>query len=1385
MLRAENAHLKRLIAEQQTEGEGRGGGAAGGGAKCFAELAHLRRERDELQRQLATLRADYEDLQREYANLQRDRRMEVEALHSKTRTVEAQIEFLGQQHQQELDEKESRIQELEMKLVDLEQEVELAQSPLAAPYSQARSLDMDEMKDRVADLEKRLQVAKADNQRRAEETDRLREELQDIKARGTDEGTVASIKAERDYLRAQVEECEAKAKNYQLKAEGLEDQVERLCDETHKKMELVNRLEAEISDLRLQLEMAKTGDSRRGGGLAGGSGDTLGDETADVAELQRLLKEKEKSVWDLSDRLLQISTEKDQLEQAPTTASSQPLTPSSSSSKKKVSKTALTEDNIQLQQQVNQLQTQLAQIKKKDAEIAALEVSKEYQVQALSVARNVILPVTHRKPSGTKGKSASSCDSTEASSSSSTEEEEGDLQVALALKTAALRALSVKNAHLNDVLQRLRIATSAQQAEKELEDLSRKLEETRKELRESQEDVRTLKTDKSKLQARISRLETELDLAQRTLTSTREALQEAQTRNVSTADRYKAQSEKYSTMLSDAMREVDRLQEEVAKERTARLDASNRYREQIRALRASKARRLDVEDEDPLKPVYFPPHARAPRHRNLSLQEETLPKETEDSSGSSARSRAGRISEEGDTMMNASAKQEDRQPLPSLEKTHAEDEEKNTEDGENEKKKKLSGIGEGGGEREDDDQSSSHAGHLSKPSDGSEDGKSCALLVPSKIEEKDWVEISEGSKFSGSMVWNSPPSELYVDRNTTYILPSYDIQEGVIVKTSDGCTLYSSPAYYYSSSEGVSYSSWGGPIRYYPYDAIESYPIVQTGEICRGGGGEDGFSLGVTGGVHQHRRPVKEGQGVVGCEVCEYYSPSCMNENEEPKKKHHVKEGGEEEEDEKTAKYYSILGEDGIVRCVKSEERRKKQPPMKSLEPTVEEKHRAAEVLRKYVEEEELKRERRAARRKREEVDEDSLSSQKTETHQARPENTSSSSFFLSEGGRYQEEEERGSMRRQEGRISTTRRSHSRAQNHRDGGLLYPDKPPHAEEEESSVVCPHSPGGPVNAVQTLFSSNANTPPLLRKGSSHSNSRSSSSNNINSGTIEKWNSAPCGGGGVGPGSGNRSSPSSRYDNEQSSAVGCSPVSKNASESGPEIRREGEAREGSSSSLHTPGASGKQQSMPHPACGVITSAGANLQSGHVASTTPKSQGNLLSSSHNSSHSGPVAGTAANLSLKGGEESTGGKKTRTASPGEAIRDEEKCLGVREGVTAGEGRTGTRLRALTPPPSSLSEVVREDTQRDRGRETSPGTARGRQPQRQNSSPRETPSKKGDSNEYIDIRHVLGRLESVNKKGRTFFGEKGIEGENSEKGVGAGEDGGGATCVSEDVDLS
>lgn len=58
--------------------------------------------------------------------------------------------------------------------------------------------------------------------------------------------------------------------------------------------------------------MAKAGES---GGAGPGDGSRADAAPSDVGELQRLLKEKEKSVWDLSDRLLQISTEKDKLEQ--------------------------------------------------------------------------------------------------------------------------------------------------------------------------------------------------------------------------------------------------------------------------------------------------------------------------------------------------------------------------------------------------------------------------------------------------------------------------------------------------------------------------------------------------------------------------------------------------------------------------------------------------------------------------------------------------------------------------------------------------------------------------------------------------------------------------------------------------------------------------------------------------------------------------------------------------------------------------------------------------------------------------------------------------------------------------------------------------------------
>lgn len=295
-----------------------------------------------------------------------------------------------------------------------------------------------------------------------------------------------------------------------------------------------------------------------------------------------------------------------------------------------------------------------------------------------------------------------------------------------------------------------------------------------------------------------------------------------------------------------------------------RLEACNRYREQVRALRASKARRLDVEDDDPLKPVYLPPQAptRGTRHRNPSLQEEAIPKETEaTSAGLSARSTGMISSEEGDITVKASTKHNDRRPILFLDKTYVEGEgEKTREEDEKEKrKKKLSGIEEAG-EREGDDQSSCNAAHLSKLPDDSDD-KSSALLVVNGEPPKRVEEISDGSRFS-SIVWG-PAREPYLDRNTTYILPSYDIQEGVIVRSSDGRTLYSPPTYYYSSSEGISYSSGLAPmIRYYPYDAIEPYPIVQT-ETSRGGG-EQGFSHDVTGGVYHHTRRADAGRGVGG-----------------------------------------------------------------------------------------------------------------------------------------------------------------------------------------------------------------------------------------------------------------------------------------------------------------------------------------------------------------------------------------------------------------------------------------------------------------------------------------------------------------------------------------
>ncbi|KFH09839.1 hypothetical protein TGVAND_313480 [Toxoplasma gondii VAND] len=628
MLRAENAHLKRLI-EQQQEAQVVGGEDPA----RDAEVAHLRRERDELQRQLANLQSDYEALQRDYANLQRDRRLEVNEHHSETRTVEAQIEFMSQQHKHELEEKESRIRDLEMKLVDLEQEVELAQSP--THFIHVRSLDMDEMKERIADLEKRLQVANADNRRRAEEADRLREELEEAKLKGGDEGLLASVNAEKDYFKAQVAEHEAKAQNYHDKATDLEAQAQSLSEELHRKQEIIGRLESQLADLRMRHSPGRAEAHEGGGGEA--------PLPQDVKELQQLLREKEKAVWDLSDRLLATSSEKDNVEQenrqlkiqleAAQASSSQPLTPSGKKSK---SKGGGVSDEVyrQLQTQLAAVQTQLATataekdeserrrkvhavemeqklegadrslrrlaedkdrlecaLKKKDAEIAALEVSQDYRSQALAVARGVALPpLPKTQPAG---------GSEEGTGAHAT----NDLEIELALKSAALRALSVKNAHLHDVLQRLQHTTSMEATEKELQRTKATLQDVHSQLCQAKGDLQKQKAEKTQLETRVSRLEAELEVSRQDDRVAREALAEAQKRNARTAEEYKAQNEKYSSLLARAMADVERMEAELTKERSARREAGKTFREQLRRLRASKARRLDFATADPLQPL--------------------------------------------------------------------------------------------------------------------------------------------------------------------------------------------------------------------------------------------------------------------------------------------------------------------------------------------------------------------------------------------------------------------------------------------------------------------------------------------------------------------------------------------------------------------------------------------------------------------------------------------------------------------------------------------------------------------------------------------------------------------------------------------------------------
>lgn len=782
----------------------------------------------------------------------------------------------------------------------------------------------------------------------------------------------------------------------------------------------------------------------------------------------------------------------------------------------------------------------------------------------------------------------------------------------------------------------------------------------------------------------------------------------------------------------------------------SRLEASNRYREQVRALRASKARRLDLENEDPLKPARL----QHPFARSISSEEDLIPKETEGSSGPAAGS-VGMVLQE--KTMEASARS---RPMP-LEKSCLE---------------------ENVGDKE---------GKLPVTVAAKDDDIVTATPKP----QSDW-EKPEHSKLSADLT-----GEPYPEVVSTYVLSPYEMSDGLILGSpGDGHTLYSSPAYYYNTSEVVSYST-AGPTSY-AYPAIDAFTVMQRQSNSSGGGGGGGPGEGGLSRLTVYQRSdLGRGRGMY--DYYEYIGEEADNR------------GMAREESCQSYNYYSVLGKDGVVRCVRAED--SKNRGSKTPEPTPQEKHVAAEILRKYVEEEELKRERRA-RRKREALEE-GKSRQQSEL-QSRGHVESQDSLPTADSRRQQGE---GPDRSQEGRSLTRSQraerkgvgpasrpgpdvmaedqrqpfygssdvlasegvsgaaNECRGGDHQQGTDTLAKKA--AEQCGSLVVYPSSSGqtgvytprhhaacsprqassgspgstegageqaagsgrrvspGPVNAIQKLFSSNS----PRRKGSSG---------------VVSFDSAVCG---VEPPGGSAEFDYSSYKSDLSSVAR---APSGTSEKGGGGGGGGGGRAKASLSSHIPSGKGAGPST----CGVVTSTGANLQSSHTLSSAPRSHGTLTSV-------GSTVTTARSL----GEQNAGGGGTRIASPWETRPTGEENPPQVNG-SVGEGRAGTRLRSLTR--AFLSDALLDGVQTDRGKGTSPGTSRGRQPERQTSSPRETPQK-GESSESVDLSHVLGRLESVNRKGRAFFGEKGTA-EDGDHAMGAAEGAGAEdTCASEDVDLS
>eukprot|EP00921_Rhytidocystis_pertsovi_P007874 GHVQ01013042.1.p1 GENE.GHVQ01013042.1~~GHVQ01013042.1.p1 ORF type:complete len:507 (-),score=118.10 GHVQ01013042.1:942-2462(-) len=440
MLREERKHLKRLVEARDEEEDRLKGSYAPQDSEAF-DL--LRRQRDELQTSLSEAREDITLRQQKLENSIKERETDTDRLKGELNSLEAQLEFEIRQHEAQLASKQAEIKHLEAKVDSLQKQLEAALEGEVIDSSYEDSTDITELQRAVQQLRQQCNVARIDRDAKGEEVTVLRREVNRWKHES--EAMSPTVTAEVDMYKTRFDEANRRARNAEERSDDFQAQLNEANLQLKSRLQEKSSLEQTCAELQKRLES----------GVGGTGGDN---------ELRREVAEKQKALWDLSDRLLALSEERDDLiqENASIKAGRLPEGPARSENpghkqperrvttpeqKQQTSegsvggvsyvKLAEAEMNtMRVKMKLGAAEDEVLQLTRKlertDAELAALRLSKAKTQETMSISKSILLPL----PTGG-------------------DSELDRLRVEVQLKDAAFRRVSAQKEELEDALSNL------------------------------------------------------------------------------------------------------------------------------------------------------------------------------------------------------------------------------------------------------------------------------------------------------------------------------------------------------------------------------------------------------------------------------------------------------------------------------------------------------------------------------------------------------------------------------------------------------------------------------------------------------------------------------------------------------------------------------------------------------------------------------------------------------------------------------------------------------------------------------------------------------------------------------------------------------------------